>query len=169
MKQFSLFTVITLVIVASGFMMSCKSDANESEETKALMKKDLDTSVSPKEDFYQYATGGWQKNNPLPEEESRFGSFDQLAKNTSRKVKDIIVGLSEKDTDKGSMEWKIGTWYSVGMDSATIEAQGIKPIENELERIENLSAKSDVIRQAAYNNRHGMSSLFYLFGGADAD
>jgi putative endopeptidase len=169
MKQFSLFTVITLVIVASGFMMSCKSDANESEETKAIMKKDLDTSVSPKEDFYQYATGGWQKNNPLPEEESRFGSFDQLAKNTSRKVKDIIVGLSEKDSDKGSMEWKIGTWYSVGMDSATIEAQGIKPIESELERIENLSTKSDVIRQAAYNNRRGMGSLFYLFGGADAD
>ncbi len=138
-------------------------------EEKAIVQEDLDTSVSPAEDFYQYATGGWQKNNPLPEEESRFGSFDQLAKRTSNKVKTLIEELAETNSEKGSMEWKIGTYYAVGMDTAAIDAMGIAPIGEELSRVESIESKEDVIRQAAYNNRIGLSGLFYLFGGADAD
>ncbi|MFP4663618.1 MAG: M13 family metallopeptidase [Bacteroidales bacterium] len=169
MKHSTILSVIIAVISGFGLLISCDSKENNAMEEKAIVQEDLDTSVSPAEDFYQYATGGWQKNNPLPEEESRFGSFDQLAKRTSNKVKTLIEELAETNSEKGSMEWKIGTYYAVGMDTAAIDAMGIAPIGEELSRVESIESKEDVIRQAAYNNRIGLSGLFYLFGGADAD
>ncbi|MFO7880525.1 MAG: M13 family metallopeptidase [Bacteroidota bacterium] len=169
MKHSTILSVIIAVIAGSVLLISCDSKENNAMEEKAIVQEDLDTSVSPAEDFYQYATGGWQKNNPLPEEESRFGSFDQLAKRTSNKVKTLIEDLAETESEKGSMEWKIGTYYAVGMDTAAIDAMGIAPIGEDLSRVENIESKEDVIKQAAYNNRIGLSGLFYLFGGADAD
>ncbi len=138
-------------------------------EDLAINLEDLDTNVRPQDDFYQYATGGWQKNHPLPEEESRFGAFDLLAKSTSQKVKNLIVELSENEAEKGSMEWKVGHYYAVGMDSATIESLGMEPIVPEFEKIDAIASKDDVMKQFAYNNKNGLSSLFYFFASADAD
>jgi len=155
-------------LILSTILVACNSKEKPMED-KALLLEDLDTTVRPQDDFYQYATGGWQKNNPLPEEESRFGSFDLLAKSTSQKVKALIVELADSEHPEGSLDWKIGNFYSVGMDSATIETLGMKPILPEIEKIEAIDSKADVIKQFAYNSKTGLSSLFYFFGSADAD
>ena len=169
MKHFYRNIFILSGAVISLFMMASCNSNSKTMEDHALLTEDLDTTVRPQDDFYQYATGGWQKNHPLPEEESRFGSFDQLGKETSQKVKDLIVELSEADNEEGSIEWKIGTFYAVGMDSAKAESLGIKPVLPEFDKIEALSSKEDVVKQFAYNNKNGLSSLFYFFGAADAD
>lgn len=155
-------------VLILGLMLSCNSEKQEKTDP-AIKLADLDTTVSPTEDFYDYATGGWRENHPLPEEESRFGSFDLLAKQTSQKVKDLIEELAEQDNEEGSIEWMIGTFYSVGMDSAAIECMGIKPLEGELERISEIQTMEDIVRYAAHNNRMGVGSLFYLFGSPDSD
>ncbi|MBQ5571922.1 MAG: hypothetical protein IIT38_03510 [Bacteroidales bacterium] len=69
-------------------------------EDKALSMADLDTTVSASADFYAYATGGWQKNNPLPNDKSRYGSFDILAEETDKKVKDLIQELANKKNEE---------------------------------------------------------------------
>nr|MDA3911794.1 M13 family metallopeptidase [Bacteroidales bacterium] len=161
-------TLFIAGLIVSTVMISCNPKEKPMED-KALLLEDIDTSVRPQDDFYQYATGGWQKNHPLPQEESRFGSFDLLAKTTSQKVKELIVELADTDHQEGSLEWKIGNFYSVGMDSATIETLGMKPILPEIEKINDITTKEDVIKQFAYNNKNGVSSMFYFFGSADAD
>lgn len=161
-------TLLIAGLIVSTVMISCNTK-EETMEDKALLLEDLDTNVRPQDDFYQYATGGWQKNHPLPQEESRFGSFDLLAKSTSQKVKNLIVELADGEHPEGSLEWKIGNFYSVGMDSATIETLGMKPLLPEIEKIDDIEGKADIIKQFAYNNKTGLSSLFYFFGSADAD
>lgn len=163
-----LATFITLISV-----ISCNSGnkemKTEKQTPKAIDLADLDTTISPTEDFYQYATGGWQKNNPLPDEESRFGSFDLLAKETNQKVNDIIVNLTKQENAENSIEWKIATFYNLGMDSVKLDKDGIKPIEEYLKKIDAISSKDDVLKTIAEFHRLGISSSFAIFGSADRE
>jgi putative endopeptidase len=167
MKQ-NWFKLIIVTGIISSIMISC-NPKDKTMEDKAIVLEDLDTSVRPQDDFYQYATGGWQKNNPLPEEESRFGSFDLLAKETSKKVKDLIIELADSEAEEESLEWKIGTFYSVGMDTAKIESLGMQPIVPELEKIKQIESLDELTIQFANNNRNGIGSIFYFFGGSDPE
>ncbi|MDA3819207.1 MAG: M13 family metallopeptidase [Candidatus Delongbacteria bacterium] len=169
MKQINLLSVVIAGVIITGSLISCNQKKEKDMQKDAIVLADIDTTVSPKTDFYQYATGGWQENNPLPEEESRFGSFDQLGKQTNHNVKELIEALAKNEHEKGSIEWMIGTFYAVGMDTAKIDANGKKPVQEEFSRIDDIETKASVIRHAAYNNRLGISSLFYLFGSADSD
>ncbi|MDR2010852.1 MAG: M13 family metallopeptidase [Bacteroidales bacterium] len=167
-KTFLFYSVITLAVI------SCKSNKNEIKEemkisVKAIDLNDLDTMVSPSEDFYQYATGGWQKNNPLPDEESRFGAFDMLAKETNQKVNDIITHLTEKELEENSIEWKIATFYKMGMDSVKIENDKLAPIEKILLEIEKISDKKELYHMLGKLHKYGFSPLFSIFGSADRE
>ncbi|MDD2634023.1 MAG: M13 family metallopeptidase [Bacteroidales bacterium] len=144
-------------------------NTKQTEEVKAINLSDLDTTVSPGEDFYQYATGGWQKNNPLPDEESRYGSFDVLAKETNQKVNDLIKHLTEQENEAYSIEWKIEKFYSLGMDSTRIDRDGLMPIEPMLSKIDKISTKEDLTKQIAELHKKGISSTFNIFGSADRE
>lgn len=170
-NSFIIVALITIIAIISGCNNSEKNNKTDMDTTemKAIDIADLDTSVSPAEDFYQYATGGWQKNNPLPAEESRFGSFDLLAKETNIKVKELIQNLASSEHEKGSVEWKIGTFYNLGLDSVKIEQQGIEPLNKDFERIKQIETEDDIVNQIAYNQRNGISAPFYLYGSSDKD
>ncbi|MDD2385725.1 MAG: M13 family metallopeptidase [Bacteroidales bacterium] len=144
-------------------------NTKQTKEVKAINISDLDTTVSPGEDFYQYATGGWQKNNPLPDEESRYGSFDVLAKETNQKVNELIKHLTEQENEPYSIEWKIEKFYSLGMDSARIDKDGLTPIELMLSKIDKISTKEELTKQIAELHRQGISSTFNVFGSADRE
>ena len=68
--------------------------------------ENLDPTVSPKEDFFLYACGGWMKKNPLPAEYSRFGMFDKLRDNSREQLKDLIVNLSQHKDAKTPTPWR---------------------------------------------------------------
>lgn len=152
---------------------SCKPKTQNMEQKEkefhAINLSDLDTTVNPADNFYQFATGGWQKNNPLPDEESRFGAFDLLAKETNQKVNDLITGLSEKENPVNSIEWKIETFYSMGMDTIKINKDKMAPVQELLDDIKNIKTKEDVLNEIVKLHKLGIPTCFALFGAADRE
>ena len=163
----SYFFLLSLVLI----LISCGQQMKQTEKklTKAIDLNDLDTLTSPFDDFYQYATGGWQKNNPLPAEESRYGSFDQLAKETNKKINDIIIKLSEQKNEVASIEWKIATFYKMGMDTSKIENDKFIAIENIWKEIDQIKDKKELSKAIAKLHRQGFYPFFAIFSEADAD
>ena len=74
------------------------------QNQSGLKMENLDKSVNPAEDFYQFATGGWQKLNPLPAAYSRFGSFDQLQEDNNKRINTILSDLQKKKFAAGTTE-----------------------------------------------------------------
>lgn len=110
-----------------------------SKTGKNIDKANLDESVSPKEDFYDYACGGWIASNPLPAEYSRYGTFDQLAENCQKQIHDLIIGLDSLDNEAGSNAQKIADLYAMGMDSVKRNEQGAQALANDLAKINSLT------------------------------
>ena len=162
--------VLTLkfaLIAIIGMTLTTACNQQKVDEKITLDVSSIDTLVDPAQDFYHYANNGWMKNNPLPDDESRYGSFDQLGKETSMKVQTLLEELANSKFEKGTIEQKIGDFYAIGMDSAKIEEQGLAPLKPEFDRIVSISTIEDVQNQLAYFHMHGIGSIFGFFGSID--
>ncbi|SMB90713.1 Endothelin-converting enzyme 1 [Hymenobacter roseosalivarius DSM 11622] len=96
----------------------------------------IDSSVQPCDNFFQYASGTWLKNNPIPAAESRWSSWNTLINQNEAVMRQILQeAAANTSAAKGSNEQKVGYFYASAMDSAAIEAVGLKPIQPELNRI----------------------------------
>ena len=127
----------------------------------------LDQSVKPGEDFYQYACGGWMKKNPLPAAYSRYGSFEVLIENNSQRINSILTDLLKGSYTNGSVEQKLGDFYKLAMDSVRRNRDGVKPLMpllREMDRAKSTTALLDIQRKyAAFGYGLPMGVMF----GAD--
>ncbi len=140
------------------------TDCSSAKGPKGIDRANLDETTTPQQDFYQYACGGWMANNPLPDEFSRFGSFDQLAENNRTQLHDLITGLDAATAQPGSNAQKIADLYAMGMDSAKLNTQGAEPVKADLERINSLD-KAGI--PAAMASMPGVSAFYGT--GVEAD
>lgn len=127
----------------------------------------LDKTVSPKTDFYQYACGGWMKTHPLTDEYGRFGSFDLLAENNRTQLHGLIKGLATQQQEPGSIGQKIGDLYNLAMDSTKLNADGMKPMKPMLDKVAAVKDRKGLTVLAAKMTRQGLGAYFNLFIGAD--
>ncbi len=155
-----------LVFLMIPFMMlaSCQPKA---EKVPALDLSNLDTSVAPGEDFYAYATGGWQRNNPLRPEFSRFGSFDQLSENNVVRLNELFSSMTTMKTKQGSVEQKIVTLYTQGLDSLRLNEDGAAPLLPYVQKVYEASDKEALARVIADMHDCGSGSFFGAYVEAD--
>ncbi len=135
--------------------------------TTGIDLANLDTTALPGTDFYQYACGGWMKNNPLTDEYSQYATFTVLAENNRKQMQGLIEELAAGQHKAGSVAQKVGDLYNIAMDSAKLNADGAVPIKAELAEIAALKDKKDVYALLGSLERRGITS--YLGTGVGAD
>ncbi|HEX2982101.1 MAG TPA: M13 family metallopeptidase [Ignavibacteriales bacterium] len=136
---------------------------------KGLDINNLDKSASPAQDFYTYAVGSWAKNNPIPAEYSRWGSFEILTEHNYKGLKEILENAAnDTKAKKGGVVQKVGDFYYSGMDSAKIEQAGMKPIQKYLDEIAKVKTKDDAAKATAKLQRMQVYPMFYYFTSQDA-
>ncbi len=130
----------------------------------------FDTSVSPKEDFYQYCNGGWMKSHPLTAEYSRFGMFDMMRENAREQLKELILNLSHHEDAKkhGSIAQKVSDLYALGMDEKRLNEEGWAPLCPLLEKIANADTDNHLAELLAWQHGGVGSSFFGSGVGTDA-
>lgn len=99
---------------------ACSTGKKQAELTAGIQFANLDTTALPGTDFYQYACGGWMKNNPIPAEYSQYGSFTILAENNRKQIQGLIEELAATQHEAGSVAQKVGDLYKIVMDSSTV-------------------------------------------------
>ena len=151
-----------MAVIATG----CQHKA---QLTSGIDLDNFDTTARLEDDFYQYACGGWMKNNPLDAEHSRYGAFDVLAEKAQENMRGIIDSVSAMQNEKGSIADKIAMLYNIGMDSVRLQEQGAAPLMPYLEEINQVKSREDVWAELLKMHRRGNHVLFGVFGEADKD
>ena len=138
------------------------------EKIPALDPVNMDLSVQPCADFYQYANGMWLKRNPVPPEFSRWGSFQILAEKNTLVLKGILEEAARTTgAVKGTNTQKIGDFYFTGMDTSRIEELGFKPIEGDLARISSIKDANGLLEELAWLHLNGVGGVFGLAANQD--
>lgn len=159
-------TLFTNGLLALAVAAGCDSK-KEAVMTSGIDLTNLDTTAVQGADFYQYACGGWMKKHPLTNEYSRFGSFDMLAENNREQLKGLIVEIAAGQNAQGTIGQKIGDIYKLAMDSVKLNADGVTPIQADLEKIASVKDKSEIVPLMAELAHSGVFPYFSFYVGAD--
>ncbi|PLX10168.1 MAG: peptidase M13, partial [Marinilabiliales bacterium] len=163
---------LTYLLIAITVMIGINACNNEVSQkktmTKAIDKENMDMSVKPGDNLFQYANGGWINSNPIPDEYSQYGAFTVIYEENQEQLKSLVEEVSaQKDTKQGSVNQKIRDFYNSGMDTVKIEELGVNALATQLDEITNLKTKEDIEKQVAVMHRRGSYPLFYFFASTD--
>lgn len=156
-----------LVTIGMAALIAGSCSTKNEPVNQAFSLTNLDTTVSPATDFYQYACGGWLKNNPLGAEYARFGTFDKLAEDNQKQVRELIEKLATEKHEPGTAGEKIGLFFASAMDSALLETQGAEPIKNQLAQLSSITDKKAVMQAIVDMHKHQMYPFFYIYAAPD--
>ncbi len=165
MKSF----VPIIVSLVCAFRLSAQSPPATEKKPPPLDLKNMDTSVKPQDDFYLHANGGWLKRNPVPPEYSRWGSFNELTDKNISALHKIAekAATTHVDAKTAPEVQKVGDYYASGMDEKAIDAARIKPLEDELKRIDAIKDRANVLKEIAHLHAIGVPAFFNFDSGQD--
>lgn len=137
------------------------------QQKSGLNAQNFDKSVRAQDDFYQYACGGWMKNNPLPAAYSRFGSFDQLGLDNNKRINGILTELEKGKYAKGTLEQKISDLYKLAMNMERRNKEGVNPVKPLLAEIEAAGCKNCLEKLQEKYAPFGLGVVYQAGFGAD--
>ncbi len=154
---------ILLMVTMAASLTACN------QQTTGLKLENMDTAVKPGTDFYQYACGGWIKNNPLKPEYSSYGSFDVVVEENQKRIRELIEDLASKPQEQGSLGQKIGDLYALRMDSVRQNKEGVKPVLADMERVAKVKTTEELMTLLNQMNTEGVAfgELWGYYVGAD--
>ncbi|APY08586.1 endothelin-converting protein [Winogradskyella sp. J14-2] len=164
----NLSRVLALSGLAFFTVLACKEDAKKDtamaeEKIPGIILENMDTSISPKEDFYKYVNGKWLETNTIPDDETRWGGFGVLRKSTRKDVLEILNTSKELGTYKeGSDQQKALLIFESELDTVARDEAGIKPIEPLLDKIDGIKNLNDM--QTVYATTLGVGAPFAGIG-----
>ena len=156
-----------LIYIAMALSLSACSDAPEGSNAAAplalksgVIKENMDQSIKPGDDFFNYVNGTWLDKTEIPADKSSYGGFTVLHDEAQDNVMAIITSTSEGSFAKGTDEQKVGDLYRSYMDMETRNKLGIQPIEPELAKIDSIQTYDDLAVYLAHSNKYNYGSPF---------
>ena len=139
----------------------------QTELGSGLNQSDFNKSVRPGDDFYEYACGGWMKNNPLPAAYSRYGSFDRLQETNDKRINGILSELQSNTYAKGTIEQKLSDLYKLAMDSTRRNKEGVAPVMPLIKKLEAAKTNKQLLAIQLEQAPYGEQEFFYAGFSAD--
>ncbi len=128
----------------------------------------FDKSVRPQDDFFEFVNGQWLKSTEIPADKSSYGVFVELIDESEKNLQVIIEETAKMPNKKpGSNEQKVGDFYQSYMDSALVKKLGLRPLKEDLARVQTVSSKDDLIKLIAYFQKVGVQRPFFYFVNQD--
>jgi len=157
------------LVLLGGCTGNVKKSAEMVNKYPPFDIQNMNAAINPGDDFFDYTNGTWLKNNPIPADKNSRSSFDELFEKNRHDIREIIEeAAASKDAAPGSIADKIGKFYNSGMDTISIEKQGITPLKAFFEKIESIKSIADVQSVAAYFQSYQITSFFALFSNLDS-
>ncbi len=158
-------TLLGLTAVSVIYACGNSEEVKHNEEVKndivpAFDISQIDSSANPCEDFEQYAVGNWLKNNPVPEAESSWGSFNIVHDENEIKLKAIVDDAAASKAKSGTPLQQVGDFYTSALDSNTVDKLGITPLQSLLDKIDAVSNIQELVEMMAETRKHGSGSIF---------
>lgn len=162
-KQMRSVLALSAIIASSAGVFATTGDKLSKEVPKYIDKANMDLTVKPGTNFYKYANGNWVKNNPVPASKTRWGSFDELREQSSKRLQMLLEEAAKKPVRNRKTQI-IGDFYASGMDSAAIDAKGYQPIKADLDRLNNVNSAEDVLHELNTLRINGLGSALFGMG-----
>jgi putative endopeptidase len=156
-----------LLLSFSLCLFSCKNK-NQEINKPDVVANNVDTTIDPTNDFFDFANGGWIKSNPIPEEQSSWGIGNLVIEENMKRLREISEKAASVSDKKGSNNQMIGDFWKMGMDSAKIEKDGLAPLQLMLTKINNIKDINELLSVVAAMKKIGSSTLFSDYVGQDA-
>lgn len=158
MKPVIAFLTSSILLGSIPYLHAASSD---SESTAALHLDWLDNSISPGQDFYAFANGTWQKNNPIPADYATWGSFNLVNEKVQNIIHEMLIKASENtQAAPGSVDQKIGDFYFSGMNETEIDKVGVAPLNDEFAKISAINSLIDLQKEISHLHQIGVDALF---------
>jgi putative endopeptidase len=159
---------ILFACVACAAIASCNSNDKTTTPKQDVLAANIDSTVNPGADFFDYANGGWIKKNPIPGEQSSWGIGNLVIEENLKRLREISEKAAAANAAKGSNDQKIGDFWTMAMDSAKIEADGLKPIQTLLDKVNAITDVKSLVSVVADLKKIGSSTLFAEYVSQDA-
>lgn len=163
MKKITMVAALAVAALAAD----AQAPAAAQGAVHGVNKADMDMSVRPGDDFYQYAGGGWLKANPMKPEYSSYGVFNDLAETNRKQIRELFENLSKEKHAFGSVGQKVADLYNMAMDSVRLNKEGAAPLQKDLDKVKAFSKKADFTAFIADQHLYMDNPFFGI--GVDTD
>jgi putative endopeptidase len=150
------------VLVTGALSLLMVSFVPPDKKPKYIDRANMDLSVKPGDNFYLYVNGNWLKKNPIPPSKTRWGSFNMLSEESSKRLHNLLMEAAAQKSPDSNMQ-KIGGFFTSGMDSATIEQLGYQPVKPDLQRIDAIKSLNDLLNEIALERVQGFGGALFGF------